>query len=194
MEDAEAYLRAMAAPLASAQEGRPLPVVRFGLAAVANAFVILGLLPAARAEEILAAQRPLLTAAGFRVGREGGELSVSPDARGFQEARAAGADSPQKIPLAVGAGPVRCRLRGHDLVITWATLTRGDRGGDHGSADHRRHRPNVPGASGERALPHVRAVFGVRRDALDPRRRVPRRARPPGGRPPRRRPAGRPVA
>jgi hypothetical protein len=91
--------------------------------AVANAFVMLGLLPAQRAEEILAAQRPVLEAAGFQVGRAIGELSVNPGTRGFQEARAVGADSPRRIPLAVAAGPVRCRLRSHDLVITSATLT-----------------------------------------------------------------------
>ena len=123
MEDPEAYLRALTAPLAAAREGSPLPVVRFSLEAVANAFVILGLLHAARAGEILAVQRPVLQAAGFRVGLAMGELSVSPGARGLQQARAAGADSLQRIPLAVAAGPVRCRLRRHDLVITWLTLT-----------------------------------------------------------------------
>ncbi len=123
MEDPEAYLRALTAPLASARKGSPLPVMRFSLEAVANAFVILGLLPAVRAEEILAAQRPVLQAAGFRVGLEMGELGVSPGARGLQEARAAGAGSLQRIPLAVAAGPVRCRLRRHNVVITWLTLT-----------------------------------------------------------------------
>ena len=113
----------MAAPLAWAQEGSPLPVTRFSVEAVANAFVMLGLLPAARAEEILAAQRPVLEAAGFRVGLEIGELSVTSDSRAFQEARATGANSPRWTPLAVAAGPVRCRLPGHDLTITSATLT-----------------------------------------------------------------------
>jgi hypothetical protein len=123
MEDPETYLRAMAAPLAWAQEGSPLPVTRFSVEAVANAFVMLGLLPAARAEEILAAQRPVLEAAGFRVGLEIGELSVTSDSRAFQEARATGANSPRWTPLAAAAGPVRCRLPGHDLTITSATLT-----------------------------------------------------------------------
>ncbi len=123
MEEPEAYLRALTAALAGAREGSPLPVVRFSLEAVANAFVFLGLLPAARAEEILAAQRPVLEAAGFRVGGEIGELSVLPETRGFREARTAGAGSLRGIPLAVAAGPVRCRLRRHDIVITWATLT-----------------------------------------------------------------------
>ena len=123
MEDPGAYLRAITAPLARAREGSPFPVARLSLEAVANAFVVLGLLPAARAEEILAAQRPVLEAAGFRVGREIGELSVNPGTRSFQEAQAAALDRPRQIPLAVAAGPVRCRLRRHDLAITWATLT-----------------------------------------------------------------------
>ena len=104
MEDPEAYLRATADRLAWAQEGSPLPVTRFSVEAVANAFVMLGLLPAARAEEILAAQRPVLEAAGFRVGLEIGELSVTSDARAFQEARATRANSPRWTPLAVAAG------------------------------------------------------------------------------------------
>ena len=123
MEDPAAYLRAMAAPLAWAEEGSPLPVTRFSVEAVANAFVILGLLPAAGAEEILAGQRPLLEAAGFRVSLEIGELSVTSEARALQEARATGTNSPGWTPLAVAAGPVRCRFPGHDLTITSAALT-----------------------------------------------------------------------
>jgi hypothetical protein len=123
MEDPEVYLRAIAAPLARAREGSPYPVARLSVEAVANAFVVLGLLPAARAEQILAERGPALEAAGFRVGREIGELSVNPGARSFAEARAASLDRPRGVPLAVAAGPVRCRLRRHDLAITWATLT-----------------------------------------------------------------------
>jgi hypothetical protein len=50
MEDPEAYLRALTAPLARVREGSPYPVARLSLEAVANAFVVLGLLFAARAE------------------------------------------------------------------------------------------------------------------------------------------------
>jgi len=75
MEDPEAYLRAIAAPLARVREGSPYPVARLSLEAVANAFVVLGLLPAARAEEIFIAQQPVLEAAGFRVGRKALALS-----------------------------------------------------------------------------------------------------------------------
>jgi hypothetical protein len=125
MQEAEAYLRASTAPLAGAREGSPLPVARFSLEAVANAFVILGLLPAARAEEILAAQRPVLRDAGVRLleARAIRELSVSPAARDWQEARAAVAGSRRSIPLAAAAAPLRCPLSGHDLVVTSAMLT-----------------------------------------------------------------------
>ena len=123
MQDPEAYLRAITAPLARAREGSPYPVARLSLEAVANSLVVLGRVPAARAEEILAAQRPVLEAAGFRVGREIGELSVNPGTHGFREARAGAAASLRQLPLAVAGGPLRCRLRRHVLTITWATLT-----------------------------------------------------------------------
>ena len=46
-EDPEAFLRAMLAPLSRARRGRSLPGVPFSQEAVANAFVMLGLLPEA---------------------------------------------------------------------------------------------------------------------------------------------------
>jgi hypothetical protein len=123
MEDPEACLRALAAPLAQAKPGRPLPVTRFSLESVANAFVLLDLLSADRAEAILAAYRPLLEAVGFQVGRTLGELAVQPATRAFQQARAAARPSLRQVPLTTAAGPVRCRLRDHDITITQATLT-----------------------------------------------------------------------
>jgi hypothetical protein len=77
-EDPEAFLRAMAAPLGAARRGGSLPGVPFSREAVANAFVMLGLLPEARAEEILAGYRRELEAKGFRLGVLTGELSVRP--------------------------------------------------------------------------------------------------------------------
>jgi hypothetical protein len=105
------------------EEGSSLPVTRLSLEAVANAFVVLGLLPAQRAEEILAAQRPIVEAAGFRVGLPIGELSVNAGARAFQEAQAGAASGPRLTPQAVGAGPVRLRFPGQDITITSATVT-----------------------------------------------------------------------
>ena len=124
-EDPEALLRAMVAPLSRARRDEPLPGVPFSLEAVANAFVMLGLLPERRAEQILAELRAELEAKGFRFGVLTGELSVSPGAHGFQDAQAVRRDSLTRIPLAVAAEPVPISLGGAELTVTWATLTPG---------------------------------------------------------------------
>ena len=125
LADPEAFLRAMVAPLSRARPGQPLPGVPFSREAVANAFVMLGLLPGARAEEILGQYRPELEAKGFRLGVLTGELSVAPGALGYHEARAASRADLTGIPLAVAAGPVPIAFGGTDLVLTLATLTPG---------------------------------------------------------------------
>jgi hypothetical protein len=123
VQDPEAFLRAMMAPLSRARRGGPLPGVPFSREAVANAFVMLGLLPGARAEEILAGYRQELEAKGFRLGVLTGELSVVPGALGYHEARAASRADLTGIPLAVAAGPVPLAFSGTELVLTSATLT-----------------------------------------------------------------------
>jgi hypothetical protein len=125
LQDPEAFLRAMVAPLSRAGRGQPLPGVPFSLEAVANAFVMLGLLPEARAEEILAESRRDLEAKGFRFGVLTGELSVRPGAYGYQDALAASRADQTGIPLAVATGPVTIPFGGTELVMTWATLTPG---------------------------------------------------------------------
>jgi hypothetical protein len=85
-----------------ARRGRPLPGVPFSREAVANAFVMLGLLPEQRAEEILAEYRPRLEAEGFPIGVLTGELSVRPGAHGFQDARAAGLPARSAKPALAG--------------------------------------------------------------------------------------------
>jgi hypothetical protein len=124
-ENPEALLRAMVAPLSAARRGEPLPGVPFSREAVANAFVMLGLLPEGLAEEILAQYRPELQAKGFRLGVLTGELSVRPGAHGYQDALAASRDDLTGIPLAVATGPVTVPFGGTELVLTWATLTPG---------------------------------------------------------------------
>jgi hypothetical protein len=124
-EDPEAFLRAMAAPLGAARRGGPLPGVPFSREAVANAFVMLGLLPEARAEEILAGYRRELEDKGFRLGVLSGELSVRLGAHGYQDALAAGRDDLTEVPLGVAAGPVPIAFGDTDLSLIWATLTPG---------------------------------------------------------------------
>ena len=125
VEDAESFLRAMLVPLSEARRGEPLPGVPFSREAVANAFVMLGLLAEPRAEEILAEYRSELEAKGFRMGVLTGELSVRPGAYGFQDAQGAARDSLARIPLAVASGPVPVAMPGADLSLTWATLSPG---------------------------------------------------------------------
>jgi hypothetical protein len=96
----------MTAPLSAARPGEPLPGVPFSAEAVANAFVMLGLLGEQRAEQILAESRRDREARGVRIGLSTGELSIHPGAHGFQEARAASRDHLAATPLAVAAGPV----------------------------------------------------------------------------------------
>ena len=124
-EDPEAFLRELAAPLSEARQGGPLPGIPFSPEAVANAFVMLGLLPEQRAEEILAEHRLALEAKGFRFGVLTGELSVRSGAHGFQDAQEASQESLAQIPLAVAAGPVPLPVGGVDLTLEWAVLTRG---------------------------------------------------------------------
>ncbi len=126
-EDSAAFLREMAAPLNTARRSEPLPGVPFSLEAAANAFVMLGLLPEARAEEILAEYRRELEAKGFRFGVLTGELSVRPGAYGFQHAQAVGRDRLTRIPLAASAETMPVPLggmeSGMEMSVTWATLT-----------------------------------------------------------------------
>ncbi len=124
-EDAEAIVRAMTAPLSAARPGEPLPGVPFSAEAVANAFVMLGLLAERRAEKILAEARRRLEARGFRIGLLTGELSVRPGAHGFQDARTANRDDLTAIPLAVAAGPAHLAFGGVNLSVRWVTLTPG---------------------------------------------------------------------
>jgi hypothetical protein len=161
-DDPEAFLRAMLVPLGTARPGEPLPGVPFSREAVANAFVMLGLLPSARAEEILAGYRPELEAKGFRMGVLAGELSVIPGAHGYAEAQAADASSLNRIPLAFAPGPVPLAIDGMDLSLTWATLMPGGiwlrlraTGQDDGQPSRRPRRPY-------RVLPFQQTVQAIR--------------------------------
>jgi hypothetical protein len=73
--------------------------------AVANALVMLGLMPEPRAEAVLAEHRLALERKGFGTawGVTKGELTVRPGAHGYWEARAAGAAGLRETPLSVAA-------------------------------------------------------------------------------------------
>jgi hypothetical protein len=99
--DPEDCLRSLAAEaLLHAHPERPLFPSSLGLMAVANAFVMLGLLPEPQAEAILAEHRDGLEREGFgnTWGVTKGELTVRPGAHEYWESREGG------LP-----GCVRCR-------------------------------------------------------------------------------------
>jgi hypothetical protein len=135
-EDAEAFLRGMVAPLSKTRRGTPLPGVPFSREAVANAFVMLGLIPESLADEILAQYRPLLTAEGFQIGVLTGELTVRPGAHGYQAAQTAGRPARFAAPAPAGAAtgsaeppwptPAECYLA--ELAsVTSMSISTGDR-------------------------------------------------------------------
>ena len=97
----EDFLRSLAAEaLRWAHPDRPLFPVSLGLMAVANAFVMLGLLPEPRAEATLADHKSALEREGLgnTWGVTKGELTVRPGAHEYWESREGG------LP-----GCVRCR-------------------------------------------------------------------------------------
>ena len=119
-------LRALTAEaLQSVDSGQPLLPVSLGLQATANAFVMLGLLPEAQAEAILAGHRTTLEDRGFGDlwGVAKGELTVRPGAHGFWESRMAGPAGLRDIPLAVAALGIRCVTSAADVRLDWARMT-----------------------------------------------------------------------
>jgi hypothetical protein len=124
--DPEACLRSLTAEaLLRAHPGRSLFPVSLGLQAVANAFVMLGLLPVPRAEEILAGHRLALERNGFGNvwGVVRGELSVRPGAHEYWESRTAGAGALRDVPLSVAAAGVQCPTSVAEVCFEWVKLT-----------------------------------------------------------------------
>jgi hypothetical protein len=102
----EDCLRSLAASaLRRAHPARPLFPVSLSLMAVANAFVMLGLLPEPHAESVLAEHRLALEQKGFgdTWGVTKGELTVRPGAHEYWQARSAGHGGLREVPLAVSA-------------------------------------------------------------------------------------------
>jgi hypothetical protein len=93
--------------------------------AVANALVMLGLLPEPRAEAILAEHRLALERKGFENawGVTKGELTVRPGAHEYWQARTAGAGELRETPLSVAAAGVRCPTSVAEVCFEWVRLT-----------------------------------------------------------------------
>jgi len=124
--DPESCLRSLTAEaLLWAHPDRPLFAVSLGVMAVANAFVMLGLLPEPLAETILAEHRSALERQGFgdNWGVTTGELTVRPGAHGYWQSRNAGPADLREAPVLVAAAGVRCPNPAAEVCFEWVKLT-----------------------------------------------------------------------
>jgi hypothetical protein len=95
------------------------------LMAVANAFVMLGLLPEPRAEAILADHKSALERMGLgnAWGVTEGELTVRPGAHEYWQSRVAGPGGLREVPLLVAAAGVCCPTSVAEVCFEWVKLT-----------------------------------------------------------------------
>jgi hypothetical protein len=124
--DPEGCLRSLTAEaLWWAHPDRPLFPVSLGVMAVANAFVMLGLLPEPLAEAILAEHRSELERQGFgdSWGVTKGELTVRPGAHEYWRSRTAGPAGLREVPVLVAAAGVRCPNPVAEVCFEWVKLT-----------------------------------------------------------------------
>jgi hypothetical protein len=123
--DPESCLRSLTAEaLLWAYPQGPLFPVSLGVMAVANAFVMLGLLPEPVAEAILAEHRSALEREGFgdSWGVTRGELTVRPGAHGYWQSRTAGPAGLREVPVLVAAAGVRCPTSVAEVCFEWVRL------------------------------------------------------------------------
>ena len=120
----EDCLRSLAAEALQWAPHRPLFPDSLGLMAVANAFVMLGLLPEPRAEAILADHKSALERNGFgnTWGITQGELTVRPGAHEYWQSRMAGPDGLREVPLLVAAAGVCCPTSVAEVCFEWVKL------------------------------------------------------------------------
>ena len=124
--DPESCLRSLTAEaLLWAYPQGPLFPVSLGVMAVANAFVMLGLLPEPLAEAILAEHRSELERQGFgdSWGVTRGELTVRPGAHRYWQSRIAGSAGLREVPVLVAAAGVRCPTSAAEVCFEWVKLT-----------------------------------------------------------------------
>ncbi len=123
--DAEDCLRSLAAEALQRAPHRPLFPESLGLMAVANAFVMLGLLAEPRAEAVLADHKSALEREGFgdTWGVTKGELTVRPGADGYWQARMAGPGGLREVPVLVAVAGVCCPTSVAEVCFEWVKLT-----------------------------------------------------------------------
>lgn len=121
----EDCLRSLAAEALLWAPHRPLFRDSLGLMAVANAFVMLGLLPEPLAEAILGEHRSALERQDFgdRRGATQGELTVESGADGYWQSRSAGPAGLREVPVLVAAAGVRCPNPAAEVCFEWVKLT-----------------------------------------------------------------------
>ena len=118
-------LRSLAAEALLWAPNRPLFPDSLGLMAVANAFVMLGLLPEPRAEAVLADHKSALERMGLgnTWGVTKGELTVRPGADGYWQSRMAGPGGLREVPLLVAVAGVCCPTSVAEVCFEWVKLT-----------------------------------------------------------------------
>jgi hypothetical protein len=123
--NSEDCLRSLAAEALRWAPHRPLFPDSLGLMAVANAFVMLGLLPEPRAEAVLAEHKSALEREGFgnTWGVTKGELTVRPGAHGYWQSRMAGPGGLREVPSLVAAAGVCCPTSVAEVCFEWVKLT-----------------------------------------------------------------------
>jgi len=121
----EECLRSLAAEALQWAPHRPLFPESLGVMAVANAFVMLGLLPEPRAEAVLADHKSALEREGFgnAWGVMKGELTVRPGAHEYWQSRMAGPGGLREVPLLVAVAGVCCPTPVAEVCFEWVTLT-----------------------------------------------------------------------
>ena len=121
----EDCLRSLAAEALRWAPHRPLFPDSLGLMAVANAFVMLGLLPEPRAEAVLADHKSALERNGFgnTWGVTKGELTVRPGAHEYWQSRMAGTGGLREVPLLAAVAGVCCPTSVAEVCFEWVKLT-----------------------------------------------------------------------
>lgn len=123
--DPEDCLRLLAAAALRRAPHQPLFPESLGLMAVANAFVMLGLLPEPRAEAVLADHKLALERMGLGAmwGVTTGELTVQPGAHGYWRSRMAGPGGLREVPLLAAVAGVYCPTSVAQVCFEWVKLT-----------------------------------------------------------------------